>query len=65
MDEIVITRNRQYERQSGTCTGPECDRDAVTHGLCNTHYQQVRKGRPLTVINGNKARWTGKTRKVR
>jgi hypothetical protein len=37
-----------------TCSGPghngRCGRPARAHGKCPTHYQQQRRGRPLTVI---------------
>jgi len=32
------------------CRGPECTREPKARGLCGGHYQQVRRGRPLTVI---------------
>ena len=33
-----------------TCSGPSCRRDATSKGLCHTHREQQRRGRPLTVI---------------
>lgn len=33
-----------------TCTGPECDRAAVTKGLCGTHHRQSLRTGTLTVI---------------
>jgi hypothetical protein len=32
------------------CTFPGCDRKSLSFGLCWTHYQQQRRGRPLTPI---------------
>jgi hypothetical protein len=32
------------------CSGPQCERAAVTGGLCSTHYMQVRSGHDLTPI---------------
>ena len=32
------------------CRGPECTREPKARGLCGGHYQQVRRGRPLTAI---------------
>ncbi len=32
------------------CRGPECERDAFCKGLCNSHYAQERKGRPLAPL---------------
>lgn len=37
-----------------TCQGPECTRDAVAKDLCGSHYQQQRRGIPLTVLNGKR-----------
>lgn len=36
--------------ETSTCTGPQCDRDVRTRGLCNSHYQQLKLGRPLTAL---------------
>ena len=33
-----------------TCFGPECEKPARSRGLCNSHYEQQRKGKPLTVL---------------
>lgn len=33
-----------------TCLGPECSRQAKTHGLCQSHYVQELQGRPLTPL---------------
>ncbi len=33
-----------------TCAGPKCDREPVADGLCDTHYKQKLRGRPLTPI---------------
>ncbi|GGG68638.1 recombination endonuclease VII [Kocuria dechangensis] len=38
------------------CTGPECVRDAVAHGLCMGHYGQRRRGRPITALRGMSSR---------
>ena len=35
-----------------TCRGPACDRPAVLHGLCRSHYQQERRARPLRPLRG-------------
>jgi len=53
-DEIAVMRER-YEPSSlpyETCAGPECEKDALyrTAGLCPGHYQQQRKGLPLTPL---------------
>jgi hypothetical protein len=32
------------------CSFDGCDRNSLAHGLCWTHYQQQRRGRPLTPI---------------
>ena len=32
------------------CTAPDCTRDATAHGLCRSHYQQRRRGHPLTPL---------------
>jgi hypothetical protein len=39
-----------YASRMETCTGPECEREAVAEGLCPTHYKQRQRGRPLTPI---------------
>jgi hypothetical protein len=39
-----------------TCTGPECDRQAESLGLCATHYAQHRRGLPLTPIRERNGR---------
>lgn len=31
-------------------TGPECDRAAIAHGLCNSHERQRRHGEALTPL---------------
>ena len=36
--------------ETSTCTGPQCDRDVRTRGLCGSHYQQLQRGRPLTAL---------------
>lgn len=39
--------------ETRTCTGPQCDRDVRTKGLCKSHYEQQRKGlilKPLRSI---------------
>ena len=35
-----------------TCTGPECDRPAVSRGLCRSHRKQQDSGR---VVSGEAA----------
>ena len=32
------------ERRSGSCSVPGCRRPAQTKGMCNAHYQRVRRG---------------------
>lgn len=32
------------------CAGPKCRRPAKTKGLCNSHYVQMIRGRPLTPL---------------
>lgn len=32
------------------CDFPKCDRESLTKGLCNAHYQQMWKGQPLTPL---------------
>jgi hypothetical protein len=32
------------------CQGPECDRPAISKGLCDGHYQQMRAGHELTPL---------------
>ena len=33
-----------------TCKGPECERQPITKGYCNGHYQQTHHGRPLKAL---------------
>lgn len=52
-----MTKQKKIQR----CTGPECDRDAVSDSLCASHRQQVRLGRVLVKLrprspNGTTAR---------
>lgn len=36
--------------ETNACAGPQCARDVRTRGLCGSHYEQQRKGRPLTAL---------------
>ena len=36
-----------------TCVFPGCGRPHYGHGLCNGHYAQQRKGRPLSTLRGD------------
>lgn len=37
-------------QNSTTCSGPECDRSARTHGLCQSHYSQESRGKALAPL---------------
>ena len=38
--------------ETSTCVGPQCDRDVLikARSLCASHYQQLKRGRPLTAL---------------
>ena len=35
-----------------TCTGPDCGRPAICHGLCAAHYRQSQRGPTLRPLRG-------------
>jgi hypothetical protein len=39
-------------RRPARCTGPGCDRDAVSRGLCAAHSRQRERRRDLTPLRG-------------
>ena len=44
------------------CQGPQCRREPHAKGLCDTHYRQVKKGKPTTAINVAKTKKRGMRR---
>lgn len=47
------------------CQGPECDRDASTAGLCNSHYMQQWTGRELKPLRPRFIETDGDLRKCK
>lgn len=35
---------KKYQKRTGTCKGPKCDRPVWARGLCGAHLQQKKRG---------------------
>lgn len=60
---IIITRRERDISGKRLCSFDGCGEKHVAKGLCGGHYQQIRKGKPLTplsaVIKGRECRYPG------
>lgn len=52
---FLLLRSGGMSQGDEKCRGPECSRDAFSKGLCNSHYAQERKGKPLTPLRHRQA----------
>lgn len=48
------SEDKNRKNKGKNCVGPGCTRDAIAKGLCDTHYQQLRrygKMNPIGPVN--------------
>lgn len=59
-----VQTNADRNERRGSCIA-DCDRPVLAKGLCSGHYDQQRRGKPMTPLRkGNYARTVGETRIV-